>query len=129
MHIARYVQYGHALLYKNPCSGVNDINNFVWTLLAFSYYVLTLSARCSGVKKKNFKEKHQCYPFYPKIKAPEVGSHKIYNVPSPFPTDAIYQRWRLYWHYSYWNEVINERWTTNDNENDGLLTMADAEYW
>ena len=52
MHFARYVQYCHALLYKNFCSGGNDISNFVRTLLAFSYYVLTMSARCFGVKKR-----------------------------------------------------------------------------
>ena len=70
MHFARYYKYGHALLKKNPCSGGNDIYNFVRTSLAFSYYVITLSARCSGVKKKRFNEKQRFYNFYPKIKAP-----------------------------------------------------------
>ena len=80
------------LLYKNPSSGGNDIYNFVRTFLAFYHFVLTLSARCSGVKKKSFNEKHQFYSFYPKIKAPKVENHEIYKFLSPFPTDAIYQR-------------------------------------
>ena len=54
---------------KNPCSGGNGIYNFVRTLHAFSYYVLTLSAKCSGVKE-GVNGKHQFYNFYPKIKAP-----------------------------------------------------------
>ena len=47
MHFARYDQYGHALIYKNPCSRGNDIDNFARTFLVFYYYVLTLSARRS----------------------------------------------------------------------------------
>ena len=69
MQFAWYDQYGHAL-YKNPCSGGNDIYNFVRTFLAFYHCVLTLSARCSGVKKKSFNEKYQFYSLYPRIKAP-----------------------------------------------------------
>ena len=46
-------------------------------------------------------------------------SHEIYNVPSPFPTDAIYQKWRLYWHSSFWDEVVNERQCKRRTIDDG----------
>ena len=78
MHFARYVQYGNALSYKNPCSGGNEIYNFVWTLLAFSYYMLTLSARCSGVTKMSFNENHKFYIFFiPKLRPPRYGIMKL----------------------------------------------------
>ena len=38
-----------------------------------------MSARCFGVKKKSFNEKHQFYSFYAKIKAPYVENHEIYK--------------------------------------------------
>ena len=88
MHFTRYDEYGQAY-YTRTCSRGDDIYTFVRTFLAFYHYVLTLSARCSGVKKKGFNEKHQFYSFYPKIKAPSVENHVIYNFLS---TDAIYQR-------------------------------------
>ena len=56
------------LYYTRTCSGGNDIYNFVRTFLAFYHYVLTLSARCSGVKKKSFNEKHNFTVFIPNLR-------------------------------------------------------------
>ena len=43
--------------------------------------------------EKIFKEIHQFYTFYLKITSPLGEGHEIYNILSPYPTDATYQIW------------------------------------
>ena len=79
--------------HRNPCPRGYEIYNFDRGFLAYHYYIFSLSARCTGVKKKSFKGIQQYYTFYPKITSPLGGGHEIYNFLSPYPTDARYQIW------------------------------------
>ena len=78
--------------HRNPCPRGHEIFNFGRGFLAHHYYIFSLSARCTLVKKI-FKEKQQFYTFYPKITSPLGGGHEIYNFLSPYPTYATYQIW------------------------------------
>ena len=42
--------------HRNPCPRGHEIYNFGRSFLAHHYYIFSLSARCTGVKKKIFKE-------------------------------------------------------------------------
>ena len=79
--------------HRNPCPRGHEIYNFGRGFLAHHYYIFSLSARCTGVKKKIFKEIQQFYTFFPKITSPLGGGHEIYNFLFPYPTDATYQIW------------------------------------
>ena len=59
--------------HRNPCPRGHEIYNFDRGFLAHYYYIFSLSARCTGVEKKIFKEIHQFYTFYPKITSPLGG--------------------------------------------------------
>ena len=77
---------------KTPCPGVHEIYNFGKRFLGHQYYILSVSDLRLGVEKM-FKEKHTFYSFYPKITSPWDGDHEIYNILSPYLTDATYQIW------------------------------------
>ena len=59
--------------HRNPCPSGHEIYNFGRGFLAHHYYIFSLSARCTAVKKKIFKEIQQFYTFYPKITSPLGG--------------------------------------------------------
>ena len=59
--------------HRNPCPRGHEIYNFGRGFLAHHYYIFSLSAICTGVKKKIFKEIQQFYTFYPKITSPLGG--------------------------------------------------------
>ena len=77
--------------HRNFCPRGHEIYNFGRGFIAHYYYIFTLSAGCSGVKKEIFKEMYQFYTFYPKSKAPGGGAHEIYNFWSPSSTNATHQ--------------------------------------
>ena len=108
------------------CSRSNDIYNFDRTFFAFYHYVLNFSARCFGVNKKSLKEKQKCYSFNPKIKAPQVENHEIKNI------CRLFQQMQYTKGEDDIGTVAFEMkllMTTNNNANDGRLTMTDADWW
>ena len=60
------------LYHRNPFPGGHEMYKFGRGFLDY-HYIFTLSAGCTGVKKKIFKEIYQLYTFYPKSKAPGDG--------------------------------------------------------
>ena len=54
--------------HRNPYPGGHEIYNFGRAFHANHFYIFSLSARCTGVQEKIFKD--QFYSFYPQIKAP-----------------------------------------------------------
>ena len=58
--------------HRNPCTRGHEIYNFGRGFLAHHYYIFSLSARCTGVKKI-FKQIQQFYTFYPQITSPLGG--------------------------------------------------------
>ena len=77
--------------HRNPYPRGHEIYNFGRGFLAHHYYIFSLSARCTGVKTKIFKEIRNFTLFAPKLPPLWVGGLEIYNFLSPYPTDATYQ--------------------------------------
>ena len=64
-----YNKTGHTLT-QEPLPRGFEIYNFGRGFHAHHSYIFSLSEICLGVEKNTFKELHQLYSFYPKIKAP-----------------------------------------------------------